>query len=52
MSRIYLAAHYPTDVLAGWSAGIAWAMLCWLAVRVTPGLLERSTHGREDTDAQ
>ena len=33
ISRIYLQVHYPSDVMAGWCIGSAWAMACWAVMR-------------------
>jgi undecaprenyl-diphosphatase len=33
VTRVYMGVHYPTDVLAGWTVGLVWAVLCWLVQR-------------------
>ncbi len=53
ISRVYLGVHWPSDVLAGWSLGAAWALGVWLIARALArrGRIEPETTDPKDDPA-
>lgn len=51
LSRLYLGVHYPSDVVAGYVVGFAWATLCAVVVETMQNhSLQRATAARARPD--
>jgi membrane-associated phospholipid phosphatase len=48
VSRVYLGVHYPSDILAGWSAAVAWVCGMYILVYQKTGLPPARVPGDAD----
>ncbi|MCA1738568.1 MAG: phosphatase PAP2 family protein [Actinobacteria bacterium] len=51
LGRVYMGAHYPSDVLAGWALGGIWVSVCLTAAEVFRRLRENGSRGESGRSA-